>query len=192
MKSVRQNSGRHCLILLAVAASLPLGGAQAQPQRRGLPAPTESIFPKDPVEVLMHRLDRLPAVDVQINEKGPFRLIVDTGAAGVVLRSKLAEELKLKSPPGMPGGMHVQIASPGNKNIPATLVYVESLVMGKAEFRGIWTVATELPSVIDFDGILGMNVFHACLLIYDYRSNRIRLSQGALPKANGRDVFYAW
>ena len=40
-----------------------------------------------------------------------------------------------------------------------------------------------------FDGVIGMNVFHECLLTYDYPSNRIRLTQGALPKANGRDVL---
>ena len=101
MKFLRQNPGRRGLVLLALTASLPLGGAQAQPQRRGLPAPTESIFPSDPVEIPMHRFNRLPAVHVQINGRGPFRLIVDTGAAGVILRSELAEELKLRSPPGM-------------------------------------------------------------------------------------------
>ncbi len=94
MKCVPQNPGRRCLALLAVVASLPLGIAQAQPQRRGLPAPTESIFPGKPVEILMHRLNRLPAVDVQINGRGPFRMIVETGAAGVVRQSELAEKLK--------------------------------------------------------------------------------------------------
>lgn len=138
----------------------------------------------------MHRFNRLPAVDVLINGRGPFRLIVDTGAAGVVLSNDLAEELKLKSPPGISAGAaQIKIMSPGNKNIPATLVHIESLVMGEAEFRGVWTVATELPFGDDLDGVIGMNVFHECLLTYDYPSNRIRLTQGALPKANGRDVL---
>ena len=189
MKCVPQNPGRRCLALLTVAASLPLGIAQAQPQRRGLPAPTESIFPSDPVEIPMHRFNQLPAVDVQINGRGPFRLIVDTGAAGVVLTNELAQELKLQSPPGMPAGAHVKLRSPGNRNIPATLVHIESLVMGEAEFRGLWTIATELPFGDDLDGVIGMNVFHDCLLTYDYPGNHIRLTQGQLPKANGRDVL---
>jgi len=190
MKSLRQNLGRRCLTLLAVAASLPLGGAQAQPQRRGLPAPTESIFQSDPVEIPMHRFNQLPAVDVQIDGRGPFRLIVDTGAAGVVLKSELAKELKLKSPPGLPAGAaQVKIQSPGNKNIPATLVHIESLVLGEAEFKGVWTVATELPFGDDIDGVLGMYVFHDRLLIYDYPGNRIRLTEGTLPKANGRNIL---
>ena len=190
MKPVRQNLGKRCLILLAVAASTPLGGARAQPQRRGLPAPSESIFSSDPVEIPMHRFNRLPAIDVQVNGRGPFRMIVDTGAAGVVVKSELAKELKLKSPPGMPAGAaQVKIQSPGNKNISATLVHIESLVVGGAEFRGVWTVATELPFGDDLDGVIGMNVFHDRLLTYDYPGNRIRLTQGALPKANGRDVL---
>ena len=190
MKSLHQNPGRRGLVLLTVAVMLPLGSAQAQPQRRGLPAPTESVFRSDPVEIPMHRFNRLPAVDVQINGRGPFRLIVDTGAAGVVLQSDLAEELKLESPPGMPGGAaQVKLASPGNKNIPATLVHIERLVMGEAEFRGVWTVATELPFGDDFDGVVGMNVFHDRLLTYDYPRNRIRLTEGTLPKANGCDIL---
>lgn len=176
--------------MLAVAAMLPLGKAQAQPQRQGLPAPQESILPSEPVDVPMHRFRRLPAIDATINGRGPFRLIVDTGAAGLILSRELAEELKLKSPPGMPAGAaHVKLASPGNKSIPATLVHIESLVMGGAEFRGVWTVATELPFGDDLAGIIGMNVFHECLLTYDYPSNRIRLAQGTLPKANGRDIL---
>jgi predicted aspartyl protease len=138
----------------------------------------------------MLRFNRLPAVDARINGRGPYRLIVDTGAAGVVLRSDLAKELGLKSPPGMTGSaVQVKLKSPGNKNIPATLVHIDNLTLGGAEFQGVWTVATELPFGDDLHGVIGMNVFHECLLTYDYPGNRIRLAQGSLPAANGRDII---
>lgn len=182
---------RFIVITLALAAySRPGGIANAQPVRRGLPAPTESIFPDHPVEIPMRRFNRLPAVDATIDGRGPFRFIVDTGAAGVVLKNRLAQDLELKSPPGMPpGAAQVKIASPANKDIPATLVYIESLKLAEAEFRGLWTVATELPFGDEVDGVIGMNVFHKCLLTYDYPANQIRLAQGELPKANGRDIL---
>ena len=75
--------------LLTLVASAQFG--EAQPQRRGIPAPEESVIPSDPVDIQMHRFNRLPAIDATINGKGPFRLIVDTGAAGLILESAVAK-----------------------------------------------------------------------------------------------------
>lgn len=189
MNSAHQNPARRGLILLAVAAMLPLGKAQAQPQRQGLPAPQESILPSEPVDVPMHRFRRLPAIDATINGRGPFRLIVDTGAAGLILSRELADELKLPAPPGLPAGAaKVQLVSPGGP-VSGSLAYVESLEVGGAVFRGIWTVGMDMPFGDGMDGVLGMNVFNECLLTYDYPRQRIRLSRGELPEANGRDIL---
>ena len=143
MKPVHQHPGRPCLILLTAVAWAPLGSAQAQPQRRGLPAPTESIYPSHPVEITMHRFNRLPAVDVQIDGRGPFRMIVDTGAAGVVLKSELAKELELKPPPGLPAGAaQVKLQSPGNRNIAATRPRLE---LQFAPVGGFKPIAVRVP-----------------------------------------------
>ena len=138
----------------------------------------------------MHRFNRLPVVDTTINDRGPFKLIVDTGSAGVVLKSGVADRLDLPSPPGIPAGAaKVQMASPGGRGIPASLVYIDKLRLGKAEFRGIWTVAAELPFGDGTDGIIGFNVFEDCLLTFDYPAARLRLSRGSLPGTNARDIL---
>lgn len=138
----------------------------------------------------MHRFNRLPAIDAMINGTGPFRLIVDTGAAGLILKSEVAKKrLDLPDPPGLASGAAmVQLQSPGG-SVSGTLGYVESLEVGDARFRGIWTVGVDLPFGDDLDGIVGMNVFNECLLTYDYPNNRIQLSRGALPNTNGRDIL---
>lgn len=175
------------VILLILLMSAQFG--QAQPQRRGLPAPEQSVIPRDPVELPMHRFNRLPAIDVTINGSGPFRLIVDTGAAGLVLKNEIVNRLELSAPPDLPpGGAVVQVRSPGGP-VSASLRYVKSLEIGNARFRGIWTIGVELPFGDELDGVVGMNVFSECLLTYDYPGNRIQLTRGALPNANGRDVL---
>jgi len=137
----------------------------------------------------MHRWNRLPAIDARINGQGPFRLIVDTGAAGLVLQSTLAKKLELPDPPGFSmGGAMVQLQTPGGP-VSGSLGYVKTLETGGAHFEGIWTVGVDLPFGDGVDGIVGMNVFSECLLTYDYKGNRIQLSQGALPESNGRDIL---
>lgn len=176
-------------VLLTLGSSAPIEKAQAQPQRQGLPAPAESVIPTDPVVLTMHRFNRLPAIDATINGSGPFRLIVDTGAAGLILKSEVVNRLELPDPPGLPSGAaKVQLQSPGGP-VPGTLGYVKSLEIGDARFRGIWTVGVDLPFGDELDGVVGMNVFAECLLTYDYPGNRIKLSRGALPNVNGRDIL---
>ena len=86
---------RFFVVLATLVTSAHFGEALAQPQRRSLPAPAESMIPKDPVELPMRRFNRLPAIDATINGSGPFRLIVDTGAAGLVLKNEVVGVLGL-------------------------------------------------------------------------------------------------
>ena len=160
----------------------------AHPQRRGIPIPEETFLPKNDVEIEMHRFNRLPMIELMINDTGPYRMIVDTGAAGLVVTPELAEKLELPSPPGMPPGVQVQVRTPGGA-VPATLNFVDKVVIGDASFKGVWAIATELPFGDGMDGVVGMNVFNKCLLTYDYPKNRIVLSKGELPKPNGSDVL---
>ena len=157
-------------------------------QRMGIPAPKETSLPADKVELTMNRFHRLPMIDMTINGEGPYRMIVDTGAAGIVVTPALAKKLSLPSPPGMSENMELRVQTPGGA-VSATLQYAEKLEMGGASFGGVWVFAMELPFGDDMDGVIGMNVFKECLLTFDYPNNLVVLSKGNLPKANGKEIL---
>ncbi len=176
--------------LIGVAIALLNQSAVAQPQRGGLPAPAKTDVPAAGAETDMLRYVDLPMVEALINGQGPYRLVVDTGASGLVLKKELADQLELPAPPGMPEGMSIPVRAPGNDSgLTATLVHVENLSVGAATISGIWTVAMELPFGEDMDGAVGMNVFAECLLTYDYPGKKIRLSHGELAAPNETDIF---
>lgn len=178
---------RMCVALVVISPCLT-SETHAQPQRRGLPAPQEIVLPPSAVKVPMLRYERLPLIEVTINGKGPFRLVLDTGASGVLLSKDHADSLSLPSPPGMPAGMKTQVMTPGGP-IAATLAYIDELRIDDVQIRGIWTIVTELPFGEAIDGVIGMNLFRSGLLTYDYPGGRFVLSQGELPEVNNRDVF---
>ena len=176
------------LFALLTYASIPLAKAGAQPQRMGIPGPKKLDLPDGAVVTKMLRFNELPMIEVMINDSGPYRLIVDTGAAGIVVRPKLAKKLELPSPPGMPEGMSIQVRTPGGP-VPATIQYIDKIKIGKMSVEGIWTIATEMPFGEEMDGVIGMNLFKNCLMTYDYPKNQMIFKKGELPKPNGKNIL---
>ena len=120
-------------------------------------------MPDKDVEIEMLRFRQLPMIELMLNDSGPYRMIVDTGAAGLVVTPQLAKKLDLPSPPGIPDGMQVQVRTPGGP-VPATLHYADKIDIGDASFKGVWTIATSLPFGDGMEGVIGMNVFKEGLL----------------------------
>ena len=176
-------------VALPLTGSFVLSSASAQPRRQGLPLPKKTVLPDDGVEVEMLRYKQLPMIETKINGKGPFRLIVDTGAAGVVLKDAVAQKLDLPPPPGMAPGMQIQVRAPGSNNLQASLFYIDTLEIGAMNFEGLWTIGMELPFGDGMDGVIGMDVFNDCLLTYDYLNQRMSFKRGQLPEVNNRDVL---
>lgn len=181
------------LFVVLIAVPFTFAGfllqASAQPTRGGPPLPKETQIPEVGVEVEMLRYNRLPMIEAMVNGQGPYRFVVDTGAAGVVLKEKLAKKLELPTPPGMAEGMRIKVRAPGSAGLPASLFYIDSLTVGKVKIGGIWTIAMELPFGDGMDGVIGMDVFNDCLLTYDYPNDRMSFTRGELPSVNDRDVL---
>jgi predicted aspartyl protease len=141
-------------------------------RRRVVEPPKTIELDSSVVKVPMVGTKTLPLVEVKLNGKGPYRLLVDTGANVTMLQIRVADELKLP------------VLRPGDKS---KLVALESVDIGGAHFRDLVVGARTWDEKID--GVLGFNLFADCLLTLDYLRQQISLQKGVLPKANGKDVL---
>lgn len=184
------------LVLAAVLSGAGVVEAQVKIRSDGssleikLPAPRETLLPSGGIEVPMMRFQNLPYIEAMINNQGPYRFVVDTGAPLLCVNASVANELKLPSPAaGIAGGAGVRLKSPGGAGLSATPCVVDSLKIGDAEFRAVQALASDSPFLNDFDGVLGLAVFQDCLLTFDYPAGKLRLTRGELPPSDGGEVL---
>lgn len=162
--------------------------ADAQIQRMGLPAPDKIELRSSEVSIPMKSFGNRPVVELKINNKGPFKFILDTGAAGTVLTQSLADELKLS----VIG--EARVGSPvGTSTQPGKFVRLEQLEIGNFSVTGMSAVSIDLSQMLTGTdaprGILSAALFAGYLLTLDYPQNRIVIRPGAIPAADGKEIF---
>ncbi len=82
-------------------------------------------------------------IEATINDKGPYRLVVDTGASGVLLDSRHADTLDLPSPPGMPAGGH------GGSHGPLANEFVTSILQDREPMINVYeALAMTVPGIV--------------------------------------------
>lgn len=114
----------------------------------------------------------LPAVDVMVNGRGPFRFGIETGARFLVITADAASRAGL---------------GPVTAGEPAEL-HVDSITIGSAMLGDVHiTVLPRAPRGVD--GLLGLPAFQNLLLTIDYPHARVRLEQGALPAVDGINIL---
>ena len=113
---------------------------------------------------------------VDINGK-PSRLLLDTGASGVLISSQLAKLAGLKPTAA------VAMGGIGDKpDATARIAYADAMKIGEMEFRNCpLYVVDRLPSGVD--GIIGTDVFSNFLIELDFTTSMLQLSQ--LPPRPG-------
>lgn len=124
-----------------------------------------------PVVVPLIGPQTIPIVNVLINGRGPYRMLIDAGANVVSLRQSVAAE----------AGATIQ-----QRLSKRSVVLVRSMDMGGYVFRNVYAVG---EPVLDVDGVIGFNVFREGLLTLDYGNRRLTWGPGELPPPNGRDVI---
>jgi len=169
-------------VLIVLATSLaPHHGASAPA------AVPRASMTSDSVSVPMRMVAGRPVLDVRINGRGPYPLLLDTGAHGHVFDLALARELQL------PLGKAVGVGSPGGQGIQAQLATANRLEIGGLEVHGATGAAVEgLPFPPGPDaprGILSPYQLGDVLVTLDYPHSQARFTRGALPEPDGRDVF---
>jgi hypothetical protein len=159
------------------AASEPHGASPAGQQPEEL---TELVVKgAEPRFVAPTRRDRIGRIwaPVYINDKGPFRLVLDSGASRSGINSHVAEALELpldQSHPVMLRGVT------GSATVPT--VRVESFTVGDMELG-----ASQLPIVTDAlggaDGILGTDGMSGRRIVVDFRHDLITITRSQNARA---------
>lgn len=150
-------------------------------------APKETVLPDETVVLPLDLSLGWPVVEVGIGERGPYRMIVDTGASVTVLESHMKQELELE-----PIGQ-TRIGDPSNPTAnEVDIVQLTYLRLGDAYFEDLEAIAWERDMGLTragIDGIVGLPVFEDCLVTFDYAARELRIRAGELPPADGRRVL---
>jgi hypothetical protein len=148
------------------------------------PFPVPTVSGKDSVVPLT--IGEFMVADVRINGKGPYRVIVDTGAYGRGMRlvPSVVEELGLKQV----GTIAIGDGSSANQRTVPTYA-IDEMQLGDLHFHGVGVLARPLPKRKGLQGILPLGLLSQRLLTLDYGKSTMRLSTGSLPRANGRDIL---
>lgn len=179
------------------AAAPPATPSTTHPSREtGVPAPAAPAAPgatgeaASSADVPMDLGLVKPVVEVRIDGRGPYRMIVDSGAGPpLILDADLAAELGLESTgterlgdPLNPHAIEAQVHRVGTVEVGGVrLTDVTALSWD----QGLYTGANR-PR-----GIVGLSLFGERLVTFDYPRRRLLVAPGALPEPDGRAVLAA-
>jgi hypothetical protein len=176
---------------LAISALLAAGAllAVVQGQMHGGPqmaVPGHIEVPGDGVTLPMQDMGGRPVVELKINGKGPYRFILDTGAATTVISEELNRELSLTPPAG------VHVATIGGGAAP-TLVAIHDVRMGDVVLEDMIAAVIPLSGLLQGEnaprGVLSAASFPGYLVTFDYPGKKIVVKKGALDSGDSKTIF---
>ena len=168
MSAFQHFSRRHVFGAGAAALALTPGLARAATGTR-LSPPGTPVLPK-PVEHIQggaDAQDRL-TVETYINEKGPYRFVVDTGADRSVLAEDVADAV------GLPSTEDVIVQGIA-RALPARAVQIADLRFGRIRLSN--TPMPLLPrSWLGADGYLGLDAIDRQSVTFDFQNHRLDIA----------------
>src|SRR5881275_1136713 len=178
-------------LILAFLAALPgvaRAGATAEPPRisRPRPAPptTPDVLPLPPAQfdnslaiggkdVKARAIDTRLSVDVQVNGRGPYHFIVDSGADTSAVGLRIAHDLEL------PLGRPVVLNGMTSRDI-VDRVKVDALTIGSSTISNL-----ELPALregdVGGDGLVGIDALTQQRLMMDFEKHEVRVEDARKP-----------
>jgi hypothetical protein len=145
------------LLVLCACASVVAG----QGSSAALDSKTSFTLPFDLV-------DNRVFIEIRINGRGPFHLLLDTGAGGVTVSAEVAQQLGLQVADAGEG------QGVGEKTIPAGRAQIAQVQIGDLTLADVDSNVMDLsdaPQVFGtkpFDGIIGLQVFERMVVKHDY------------------------
>jgi len=124
-----------------------------------------------------------PGVDVMFNGRGPFHVLVDTGASpAIAVSPKLARALGLRRHLG-----YVRLRAANGRWVRGGRTRLRSVRLGDAIFQDVPAVILNVGAP-DFDAVIGMGLLSRGVVTFDFPSRRLSLRAGKLDGADP-DVF---
>lgn len=176
------------LALLALLSPLGPSPASAEPPKlhkpRPAPADAGPMAPLPPAElddtlaiggddVAARKVETRLSVDVQVNGRGPYSFVVDSGADTSVVGTRIARDLEL------PLGTPALLNNMTDRNI-VDRVKVASLTVGPSTTRDL-----ELPALREADvggaGMIGIDALRRQRLMLDFEKRLIKVEDAAKP-----------
>ena len=110
-------------------------------------------------------------VNAEINGKYKAKLMLDTGASGVLISQKLADKMNLKL--SACGGMRSTLAD--GSRIPSKSTVLDKLKVGSVSAKKVSANIIEMKKSQNFDGLLGMSFLQNFIFTIDTEKNLLRL-----------------
>jgi hypothetical protein len=159
------------VLLATLAIGLVSAGGCAIVRR----VPRETVAPAGEVVLPTFRCADTYLLRAEINGKGPFLLMVDTGAAGTLLTPAAAAQLEDAIQPTI----FPMVGATGKWVTAKRSVRIDSLKAGGLELRGFDAVVVELTGFAHamggtLDGIIGYPAFRDVVLTFDYPRGEVR------------------
>ena len=120
--------------------------------------------------------DAAIVVPVEINGKGPYKFVLDTGATFTCIDTKLVEELKL---PEWKGQFGVAVITPSEGSV--RLVSVDTLEVGNAKASHLQACTIDLQQMkrmgLDVRGLVGLNFLKSYRMSIDFEKRVLKLEK---------------
>lgn len=139
---------------------------------------------KDVSTISFELVNNRPFISIMVNDKGPFRFVVDTGASMSVLSDKTAAALGVK--PVAKGGSARAIG--GSGTFPILYGLLDSLQIGDARIETVPIYIRTVHSTEDTpegersDGYIGLSVLSQYAVTLDYKSQQLLLDRTPLVR----------
>jgi predicted aspartyl protease len=162
-----------CLVMVAATGAAPQRTLPPAPMPPLTPAEHDSTLDVAGKDVAARKVDTRMTVAVKINDTGPYRFVVDSGADTTVVGQRIARALAL--PPGRPVILNAMTAT----------TRVERVLVGALTVGDTRVPNLELPVLaeadIGGDGMIGIDALVEQRLMLDFEKRLIRVEDATRP-----------
>jgi hypothetical protein len=153
-------------------------------------APARTALDRNETVISTDYRDGFFLVTGRLNGRGPYRFLLDTGSAFMMVAPHVADEHEERVRAATGSASDARGASvPVERGLE-----IDWLELGGVSLRGFDAVVNDLTAIslaleTRIDGLLGFPVFAGRLLVLDYPRREVRVAEGNLPPTDHCGVF---